>query len=91
MVTAYHHNGDKLMLTHYCMLGNQPRMEAAGSGDGNKISFRFIDGTNMNAKKDMHMHNLTLTRVSANELKQDWTVYQEGKAGPVSTFIFVRK
>lgn len=91
MVTAYHQNGDKLMLTHYCMLKNQPRMEAARRGDDNKISFRFIDGTNMNAKKDMHMHNLTLTRVSANELKQDWTVYQEGKAGPVSTFIFVRK
>jgi hypothetical protein len=90
MVTAYHQNGDKLMLTHYCMLKNQPRMEATGSDD-HKISFRFIDGTNMNAGKDMHMHNLTLTRVSANELKQDWTLYQEGKAGPVSTFIFVRK
>jgi len=91
MVTAYHQNGDKLILTHYCMLKNQPRTEASPSGDENKISFRFIDGTNMNAKKDMRMHNLTLTRVSANELKQDWTIYQEGKAGPVSTFIFVRK
>jgi hypothetical protein len=91
MVTAYHQNGDKLMLTHYCMLKNQPRMEAARSDDANKIDFRFIDGTNMSAKKDMHMHSLALTRVSANELKQDWTVYQEGKPGPVSTFIFVRK
>ena len=91
MVTAYHQNGDKLMLTHYCVSRNQPRMEAARSGDDNKISFHFIDGTNMNANKDMHMHNLTLTRVSANELKQEWTVYQGGKAGPVSTFTFVRK
>lgn len=91
MVTAYHQNGDKLMLTHYCMLKNQPRMAAARSDDANKINFRFIDGTNMNAKKDMHMHDLTLTRISANELKQDWTLYQEGKADPVSTFTFVRK
>jgi len=90
MITAYHQNGDKLILTHYCMLKNQPRMESTG-GDDKKISFRYIDGTNMNAKKDMHMHNLTLTRVSANELKQDWTLYQDGKPGPVSTFIFVRK
>lgn len=78
MVTAYHLNGNKLMLTHYCMLQNQPRMQAVRNGDADKISFHFIDGTNMNAKKDMHMHDLTLTRVSANELKQDWTVY-EGK------------
>jgi hypothetical protein len=91
MVTAYHQNGDKLMLTHYCMLKNQPRMEAARSGDDNKISFHFMDGTNMNAKQDMYMHDVTLTRVSANELKQDWTVYEKGKPGPVSTFIFVRK
>src|SRR5437868_15374337 len=28
MVTVYHQDGDDLVLTHYCMLGNQPRMRA---------------------------------------------------------------
>ena len=91
MVTVYHHNGDKLMLTHYCMLGNQPRMGAAKSDSDKKINFRFIDGTNMNAKKDAHMHNLSLTLVSANQLKQEWTLYNEGKPGPMTTFVFSRK
>ncbi|MHB8728699.1 MAG: hypothetical protein ACYC9K_06625 [Sulfuricaulis sp.] len=91
MVTAYHLNGDLLMLTHYCMLQNQPRMQAVRDGDTDKIRFDFIDGTNMNPQKDMHMRDLALTRVGANELKQDWTLYLQGKPGPVSRFIFVRK
>src|SRR5215471_20905571 len=28
MLTAYHLDGDKLVLTHYCMAGNEPRMVA---------------------------------------------------------------
>lgn len=91
MVTVYHKNGDKVMLSHYCALGNQPRMGAAPTGDGKKIAFEFIDGSNMDAKKDAHMHSLTLTSISAGKLKQEWTSYDKGKAGPVSTFSFTRK
>src|SRR5690349_3118062 len=28
MLTVYHLDGGKLILTHYCMAGNQPRMQA---------------------------------------------------------------
>ena len=28
MVTVYHRDGDQLMLTHFCHLGNQPRMRS---------------------------------------------------------------
>lgn len=90
MVTMYHNNGDRLMLTHYCTLKNQPRMQSTGT-DEKKISFGFVDGTNLNAKNDMHMHNLTVTRVDADRLQQDWTLYQGGKPGPTVTFHFVRK
>src|SRR5579863_8610060 len=27
MMTVYHLDGDRLILTHYCMAGNQPRMQ----------------------------------------------------------------
>jgi len=33
MVTVITRDGDDLVLTHYCMLGNQPQMKAAGKGD----------------------------------------------------------
>src|SRR5882762_11523952 len=31
MVTVYHDDGPDLVLTHYCMEGNQPRMRAKGA------------------------------------------------------------
>lgn len=31
MITLYHLDGGRLVLTHYCMAGNQPRMEASSS------------------------------------------------------------
>ena len=45
MVTMYHIDGEDLILTHYCMLGNQPRMRAEAGGDASKTrstSFRSI-------------------------------------------------
>ena len=90
MVTVYHQNGDSVMLSHYCMLGNQPRMRAAKSDNYNQINFNFIDGTNMDAKKDGHMHNLTLTQVSADTLKHEWTLYNDGKQAQVAAFSFTR-
>ena len=42
MVTMYHMNGDKLMLTHYCAAKNQPRMVAKQiSEDGTDIRFEY--------------------------------------------------
>ena len=32
MVTMYHLDGDALLLTHYCAIGNQPRMKAEPAG-----------------------------------------------------------
>src|SRR5258708_38140236 len=47
MVTMYHLDGADLVLTHYCMLRNQPRMRAEPDSDVNKIVFKFIGGANL--------------------------------------------
>jgi len=52
MVTMYHLDGDNLVLTHYCKLGNQPRMRAEPAKEANKIEFKHIGGTNLKSEDE---------------------------------------
>ena len=64
MVTVYHADGPDLVLTHYCMEGNQPRMRAKGA-QGSRFDFAFDGGTNIDPKRDRHMHSATCRARSA--------------------------
>ncbi len=57
MVTVYHMDGDQLVLTHYCVLGNQPKMIAQPGGDASKVAFKFAGGSNITSKDAQHMHD----------------------------------
>jgi hypothetical protein len=91
MVTMYHPDGDKLMMTHYCSMGNQPRMRAQGlSKDGRVISFKFVDATNMAAPDADCMRKLVLTFKDENHFSQEWTMRMGGKMQSPDTFEFER-
>jgi hypothetical protein len=68
MTTVYHLDGSDLVLTHYCMTGNQPRMRAKAS-NGTKIAFAFDGGTNIDPKTSQHMHEATFDFVGKDELR----------------------
>src|SRR6185312_3671302 len=44
MVSVYTVNGPDLIMTHYCVLGNQPCMKADPKSSANQIVFRFNGG-----------------------------------------------
>jgi hypothetical protein len=91
MVTVYHLDGDDLVLTHYCAMGNQPRMKAEKSADASKLVFKFAGGTNLDPAKDGHMHDVTFTFVDPNHIQQEWTFYADGKPTKVEKFDLQRK
>lgn len=69
-------NGDRILLTHYCAAGNQPRMVCKGL-EGNVAKFTFLDATgNMTVP---HMHNMTLTFKDNGIIHQAWELYTDGK------------
>jgi hypothetical protein len=91
MITMYHLDGADLVLTHYCALGNQPRMRAEPGNDLNKIAFKFIGGTNLKSNDDHHMHQATLTIVGKDRFKAEWVSCKDGKACHHVSFDLVRK
>ncbi len=91
MVTVIHRDGDDLLLTHYCHLGNQPQMKAPGKRDGNSVAFKFVRATNLKSDKDPHMHDATYTFVDNDTFRTEWTLYQDGKSASVFLFDLKRK
>jgi hypothetical protein len=48
MVSMYHLDGARLLLTHYCMAKNQPRMQLALCGPATgELRFEFLDAKNL--------------------------------------------
>lgn len=91
MVSMYHLDGDRLMMTHYCGAGNQPRMRAGQIGaDSREITFTFQDATNLQSADAGHMTGLTLTWQSKDRITQVWTYREKGK-DTTEKFELVRK
>lgn len=78
MISVYTVDGADLVMTHYCMLGNQPRLKASQKSAANKLNFEFAGGSNLDPKKDKHMHAATLTIVDADHIEIDGVGWENG-------------
>jgi len=79
MLSIYHRDGADLIMTHYCSLGNQPRMKADPKSPANQIRFLFVGGTNLDPAKDMHMHEGTLTFIDDDHIEMGGVAWVNGK------------
>jgi len=79
MLTAYHLDGDKLVLTHYCMAGNEPHMvaEKFDSASG-ELTFAFAGGSNIGAETG-HMHDASFRLISNDRFDAKWNFVEGGK------------
>ena len=92
MTNVYHMDGPDLVVTHYCAMGNQPRMRAKAGGKPGVLEFTFDGVSNLQKADEPYMGSLTITIVGADTMRQDWRTYRDGKLEeqPVS-FEFKRK
>lgn len=79
MVSMFHMDGDRLLMTHYCAVGNQPRMQASASPDGKTLTFNFLDATNLSAPDAGHMQKMILTVLDNNHHTEEWVFVDHGK------------
>lgn len=79
MISMFHLDGDRLLLTHYCSAGNQPRMKATASPDGKTITFEFLDATNLVNPNSGHMHRVVFNLLAPDHHTEEWTFVENGK------------
>jgi len=90
MVSMYNMEGGKLCMTHYCSLGNSPKMTLKKvTEDG--LAFEMKGKTGIASSKEMHMHALNLTWKDADHITAEWIAYRDGKAAPAHPFVLTRK
>jgi hypothetical protein len=90
MISMIHMDGARLLMTHYCSAGNQPRMQASLSPDGKSITFNFVDATNLASPEGGHMQRVVFTFVDANHHIEEWHFASPGKE-IVATFDLQKK
>lgn len=78
MISVYTPEGQSVLMTHYCVLGNQPRMKSDVTAPSNQIAFKFVGGGNLDPKKDKHMHEGTLVLVDDDHIELKGCAWENG-------------
>jgi hypothetical protein len=80
MISMIHLDGaNRLLLTHYCAVGNQPRMLASAAADGKSFTFNFLDATNLDSPQSGHMDHVVIAMLDPNHHTETWTFIDHGK------------
>lgn len=91
MVTVYTSDGDRVAVTHFCAIGNQPQMRTpAVTGETKQFSFAFVRATNLASANAGHMDHLVVTLQDKDHFAQEWTWKENGKTKS-EVFRFARK
>lgn len=91
MITMYSLDGDRIFVTHYCSMGNQPTMQSAAAPAANgKLDFTFLRLAGAKSPDEGHMAALTVSMPDKNHLVQTWTFDDHGKS-MTESFSYTRK
>lgn len=80
MVSAYHLDGGSLVLTHYCIAGNQPTLRADRFDPAaGEIQFEFLRGSNLRHESAGHMRRASYRLNGPNRFTTEWEFYEGGR------------
>ncbi len=80
MITMYHLDSGRLLLTHYCMAGNQPRMllKRFDPATG-ELDFDFLDATGLKDENAGHMRRAQFRLSDKDRYTSRWEFVENGK------------
>lgn len=80
MLNVYHADGDRVLMTHYCGAGSQPRLEVVPAEEGNGLLLKFDSITNLPSPDAPFMHHAEYEWDGEDRLTTTWYSSENGKA-----------
>jgi hypothetical protein len=90
MLSVYFMDGNQLVLTHYCAMGNQPRMKLVAGGKEGDLRFDFVGGTNLDPATSTHIHGGRIGILGKDRFDADWIVWSGGRAAETKRLFMQR-
>ena len=90
MLSVYTVEGDGLAMTHYCALGNHPKMMLKKS-DAHSLSFEASGANGLRSPSELHMHAMTVSWTDGDHIRETWTSFADGQAKEEKVFELARK
>jgi hypothetical protein len=92
MVTLYYMEGNDLVATHYCMLGNQPKLQAAKKVVDDSLVFA-CNGKPGNATShdEQHVHGWTMRLRDDGSLHYSAELIEGGELAEAPSFVLTRQ
>ncbi|HSC27886.1 MAG TPA: hypothetical protein VLD67_11460 [Vicinamibacterales bacterium] len=91
MVSAYHLDGASLVLTHYCVAGNQPTLVAERfDAATNEIQFEFQRASNLTNERAGHMRRARYRLEGTNRFTTEWEFFENGRKTMTELETFTR-
>lgn len=79
MVTVYYDYDGRLTMTHYCSLGNQPRMELRNPGENTLVFVLSEKSHGLSSVNETHMHALKISLDDKDGMTHTWSLYEKGE------------
>ena len=81
MITMYSLDGNRLVATHYCSVGNQPTLQTGAlTGATGKYDFHYVMVAGTKTPDEGHMIALSVSILDKDHLTQTWTFQDHGKS-----------
>ncbi len=91
MLNMYHADGERVLMTHYCAAGNQPRLEVRATDDENRLELRFESITNLSSRQGHYMHHAEYILRGKDRLTTHWHSMKDGEITEESPMTFELK
>ena len=72
MLNVYHQDGNRVLMTHYCAAGSQPRLEIVPAEEGDGLLLKFDSITNLPSSVAHFMHHAEYEWESEDRLNTIW-------------------